>query len=153
MEAYQPRKVEFRQLLTCGAWRIKVYTVTHHVAFGSPRVLANVIAQLPNLLAKATALEYPLHYFAFLIVHEGRDGVWSLLNCWVGDDMLYCTTYFTSYDRQEEITLFPQTGFMGCVWELAVVSFERAIWVEHVLKNARQPDWATYSQLYLHKDV
>lgn len=42
---------------------------------------------------------------------------------------------------------------MACVWEIAVLSFERAMWIEHILKQADQPDFAGYCQQYLHKEV
>ena len=46
MQPYQPRKVEFHQLLTHNDWRVKVYTITHRVSFASPSVLANAIANV-----------------------------------------------------------------------------------------------------------
>jgi hypothetical protein len=151
MEIYQPRQVEFQQLLTLNDWRVKVYTVTHRASFASPDILASAIAQLPQWLAQSRALERPTYNIAFLIVHEGRDGVWTLVNWWLGENMLQSVTYFTGNENPSEFTLLSQAGGMACVWELAVISFERAMWIEYVLKNAHQPDFTGYCHQSLHK--
>lgn len=153
MEMYQPRKVEFHQLLTLNDWRIKVYTITPRASFASPSVLANAIANLPIWLEKSTALGLPIHHIAFLIVHEGRDSVWTLINWWVDENMLQSMTFFTRYEKQDAFAPLPAGSFMACVWEMAVLSFERAMWIEHILKKADQPDFTGYCQQYLHKEV
>jgi hypothetical protein len=153
MQMYQPRKVELHELLTLNDWRIKVYTITHRASFASPHILANAIAQLPQWLANANVLKFPTYNIAFIIVHEGRDGVWTLVNWWLGGEMLQSFTYFTDYETPHEFTPLPRKGFMACVWELAVISFERAMWIEHILKKAKQPDFTAYCQQYLQKEV
>ena len=153
MQPYQPRKVEFHQLLAHNDWRVKVYTITHRASFASPSVLASAIAKVPQWLAKADETNLPHYHIAFLIVHEGRDGVWALINWWVDENILRSTTFFTRYEQPEEFAPLPQGDFMACVWEMAVLSFERAVWIEYVLKQAGQPNFTGYCQQYLHKEV
>ena len=150
---YKPCKVEFRQLLTVGDWTIKVYTITHRASFAAETTLENAMAELPKWLEKSKALKFPTYNLAFLIVHEGRDGVWTLINWWRGGEMLQSTTYYTNFEYPDEFVMLPHEGFMACVWELAVISFERAMWVEYVLKKADKPDFASYLQKYLSKEV
>ena len=150
---YKPRNVEFRQLLTSNDWTIKLYTITHRASFGAETFLANALAQLPTWLEKSKALKFPTYNIAFLIVHEGRDGVWTLINWWIGGEMLQATTFYTSFEKPGEFLLLPTEGFMACVWELAVISFERAMWVEYILKKAEKPDFTGYLQKYLSKEV
>lgn len=153
MQKYQPRKVEFHQLLTFDDWRVKVYTITHRTSFASSNVLTNAIANLPKWLAEAIALQLPIHNIAFLVVHEGRDGVWTLINWWVDENMLQSMTFFTRTDQPDEFAPLPHGTFMACVWEMAVLSFERAMWIEHILKQADHPDFTGYCNQYLHKEV
>lgn len=150
---YKPRRVEFNQLLALNDWRIKVYTITHRDAFASHAVLANALARLPAWLEQSKSSGFPVCNSAFLIVHEGRDGVWSLINWWIGGDMLQSLTHFTRFDEQDDFARVPQEGFMSCVWEMAVICFERAMWIEYILKKADQPDFAGYWKTYLSKEV
>ncbi len=150
---YKPRKVEFRQLLTVSDWTIKVYTITHRASFAAETILENALAQLPTWLEKSKALKFPTYKIAFLIVHEGRDGVWTLINWWRGGEMLQSITFYTNFANPNEFQALPTEGFMACVWELAVISFERVMWVEYILKKADKPDFTGYLQKYLSKEV
>jgi hypothetical protein len=90
---------------------------------------------------------------AFLIVHEAGDGIWSLINWWIGGEMLQSTTFHTSFEQPDEFQLLPEEGFMACVWEIPIIAFERAMWVEHTLKKANPPDFKAYLEQYLSKEV
>lgn len=153
MEIYKPRKVVFHQLAIVNGWRVKVYTITHKAAFTANDGLENAITNLPKWLDISKQFPFPTHNSAFLIVHEGRDGIWTLLNWWTNGEMLQSRTFFASFAQPNGFTLTPQEGFMACVWEMAVISFERAMWVEYILKKANQPDFTGYWQKYLSKEV
>ena len=153
MEFYKPRKVDFHQLAEVNGWRVKVYTITHKVSFTSNEALEHAISNLPHWLEKSKEMSLPTYNSAFLIVHEGRDGIWTLINWWIGGEMLQSRTYFTNFSQPDQFTRTLKEGFMACVWELAVISFERAMWVEYILKKADQPDFTGYWQKYLSKEV
>lgn len=153
MEIYKPRKVDLHQLAVVNGWRVKVYTITHKDSFTAHDVLETALINLPHWLETAKKISFPTYHSAFLIVHEGRDGIWTLFNCWMGGEMLHSLTFFTNFAHPDEFTLTPKEGFMTCVWEMAVISFERAMWVEYILKKANQPDFTGYWQTYLSKEV
>ncbi|MCB0644472.1 MAG: hypothetical protein KDC44_22665 [Phaeodactylibacter sp.] len=137
---YQKRAIAFRGLTQTEGWTVKVYAITPHDNFRSEAALQAVIKQLPQLLQPAEA-----HYhLAFLIVHEGTDGLWSLINWWTGGEMLRTDTYFSDYDQPEALSQYPQQGSMACVWELPVINQERELWVKHILCQAEQPDVEGY---------
>jgi len=150
---YKPRLVELNQLAKVERWDVKVYTITNRPAFESINVLENALANLPKWLARSRELEFPTYDQAFLIVHEGRDGVWTLINWWTGGEMLKSKTFFTDFDKPDEFEEVPRDGFMACVWELAVISFERSMWVECVLERSANPDLTGYSQRQLNQSV
>lgn len=152
-EVYKPRKVEFEQLLKVGDWRVKVYTITNRGAFKSRKVLENALANLPKWLARSKKFGFPTYGAAFLIVHEGRDGVWSLINWWIGGEMLRSLTFYTTDDDPNEFKITPKEGGMACVWEMAVISYERAMWVEYILRRADNPDFEGYLQNYICGEV
>lgn len=149
---YKPRKTEFQQLATVKGWNVKVYTITNQNRFKSKTVLENAIANLPKWLERSKLLGLETHKTAFLIVHEGRDGIWSLLNWWIGGEMLQSVTFYTGFDNPNEFEETPKEGFMACVWEMAVIDFERTLWIEHILKKADQPDFQKYFENYLIED-
>lgn len=151
METYRTRTLEPRGTREIGNWRVKLYTITHRQSFESANVLENAVARLTDWLSPPLA--WPHHNHAFLIVHEGRDGVWSLVNWWVGNDMLRSLTFYTDYGKPDEFTPLQGAGFMACVWEIPIITFERAMWVEHVLKNAPRPDFDGYRRQFLDQPV
>lgn len=141
---YQPRKIEMRRVAPVKDWNIKVYTITFQEKFNSKTVLDNAIFKLPKWLEKAKLLGLETYKIAFLIVHEGRDGVWSLFNWWIGENMLQSVTFYTSFDDAEQFEETPKEGGMACIWELEVIDFERKMWIEHILKKTEKPDFARY---------
>ncbi len=153
MRIYKPRKVEFTRMVTTGGWSIKVYQITCRLKFESEGVLDNAVSNLPRWLEKSKTLGFETYRAAFLIVHEGRDGVWTLLNWWTGGEMLHSITFYTDFNQPDEFQMLPKEGFMACVWEMAVTIFEREMWIEHILKKAGNPDFTAYLEAKLNKEV
>ncbi|GEM_PF-651810 len=153
MESYKPRKVEFCQIASVNDWQVKVYTITSRASFESKTTLENAVTRLPVWLEKSTRLNLPTYKAAFLIVHEGRDGIWSLINWWIGGGRLQSTTFYTSFEQPNDFTLLPTEGFMACVWEIPIISFERTLWVEHILKRAEKPDFSGYLAKHLSREI
>lgn len=141
---YQPRRVKFCSIINASDWNIKVYALTFQAQFESQTVLNNAILNLPKWLEKSKSLGLEIYKIAFLLVHEGRDGVWSLLHWWIGENMLQSVTFYTSFDDANQFEETPKEGGMICVWELEVVDFERKMWIEYVLKKAENPDFTGY---------
>lgn len=141
---YKPRKIGFHQIVDINSWQIKVYTITFREEFQSVSALESAITKLPDWLKLSETLEFENYQIGFMMVHEGRDGVWVILSWWTGENMLRSVTFANSAEAPEEFHLTPKEGGMVCVWELEVVDFERRMWIEHVLKKADQPDFRGY---------
>ena len=67
--------------------------------------------------------------------------------------MLRSMTFLTKFGELVSFRPTPDTGFMACVWEMEVISFECAMWVEHILKKADEPDFPGYFKNVLSKEV
>lgn len=143
-KVYQPRKIKFCSNVSANSWNVKVYTITFRDKFESKPVLENAVTNLPKWLKKSKILGLETYQIAFLIVHEGRDGVWNILSWWTGENMLRSVTFATSTAMPNEFVLTPKDGGMVCVWELEIIDFERKMWIEHILKKAEKPDFAGY---------
>lgn len=141
---YQPRTVLFHGVETAGDWSVKVHKITFKNSFAAEGVLRNAIEHLPEWLNRARDLPWPNYRVAFLIVHEGRDGVWTLINWWIEGGLLQSTTFYTGDEGPDDFTLRPTAGSLACVWELAVIAFERERWVQRVLSRSGRPELAAY---------
>jgi hypothetical protein len=144
MRLYKPRNTNCRDLLSINNWTVKVYTITNRKHFESSITLRAAIANLPEWLDKSKALDFETHGTAFLIVHEGTDGVWTLVNWWVDGEILQSLTFHTDFRQPTKFHPFRGEGFVACVWEMDVIVFERAMWIEHILMKAREPDFKAY---------
>ncbi|MFT5917274.1 MAG: hypothetical protein ACI81T_003789 [Bacteroidia bacterium] len=144
LQQYKSRKIEFRQVEKVGDWQIKVYTITNRASFQSEQTLNSAIQQLKNWLEVAENTKLDAHGVGFLIVHEGREGVWVLLNWWTDGEILGTEVYFASFDKPTEIPKSPHKTALICTWELEVVIHERQAWILHVLENAEKPDFKSY---------
>jgi hypothetical protein len=144
MKTYRTRTVASRPLQVVDGWRVKIYVVTLREPFDSEAALEKAVARLPEWLTPPGGEPWHSHKIGFLIFHEGEDGIWSLINRWVSDDMLQSVTYYADYREPHFFIRKPAAAFMACVWELPIIAFERDLWVEEILKKAPQPDFDAY---------
>jgi hypothetical protein len=153
MRVYKARNTKCEQVIRVDSWTVKVYTITNRTQFESRRTLDAAIAKLPEWFQKSKALDFENYGTAFLIVHEGTDGVWTIINWWVDGEILQSLTFHTTVRRPTTFRPFRGEGFVACVWEMAVIVFERAMWIEHILMKAGQPDFNAYFQQTLEVNV
>ncbi|MBK8147914.1 MAG: hypothetical protein IPN69_22530 [Acidobacteria bacterium] len=143
MPAIKPRVIEFRNVEFVDGQPIKLYALTHRAVFGSEETFASALKQLPDWLNLAAAIEAEPSRAGFLIVHEGHDGVWTLLNRWLDGEMLHSVTFFSDHERPGEFRRLA-VGSMACVWELDLIIAERRFWIEEFLQNAEASSLEEY---------
>lgn len=141
---YVPRRIQFEKIEEVGDWKVKVYTLTFKEKFEAFGMLDNAINCLDVWLEKAKDLNLPTYQTAFLIVHEGKDGVWSMPHWWIGGEMLQKMTFYTGYKNPNKFELLPNEGSMSCVWDLHIITHESIAWRIHILEKSDSPDAAGY---------
>lgn len=139
-KTYSPRSIAFKELVKVDNWKIKIYTISTKENFEADEVLEQIVQKLSDLLKPAQNH----HSIAFVIIHEANDGIWTLVNWWMGGNMLRTITYFTSFDKPNELELYLKSGSLSCVWEMLVIQYERDNWVKYILKKTENPDFNTY---------
>ena len=144
METYQTRKIAFRELLSINDWQVKSYTITKHPSFGSEITYQAALQQLPQWLKMENSFNAQHQKIAFLIVHEGTEGVFVLVNWWVGDNMLNSLVFMATHEQPASFEKISGDGLMACVWELEVINHERISWLNHVLKQSPQSQFENY---------
>ena len=80
MEEYKTRKIHFEEIVEIDNWKVKIYTISkigkfdHHVFYN------NVLKQLPKWLKQENSFDASNDKIAFLILHSGTEGIFSLIN-------------------------------------------------------------------------
>jgi hypothetical protein len=123
-------------------WLLKVYGL----AYRGDRPPTDVVDAAKRVAAETLPLpaETPDRYgVGFLVVHEGQDARWLLVDWWGFESVLHHRLFMASLDGEPEFEPAPDP-LMACVWELAILAFERDAWVETVLTDAKRPDVPAY---------
>ena len=144
-EQYQPRKLAFQQLVTTNNWQTKIYSITNRPEFQGHKILESAIKALPQWTAAADSNGLPVYQVAWLIAHEGREGVWLPFSWWTGGEMVETIMYFAEHESPTELKSSPYSqNSMLCVWELEVFIHERQAWIKHILEQAAAPNFDAY---------
>lgn len=152
---YRPRPIRFLELSLRKGWRLKVYGIRYQG--DEPRELPE-----PALVEAAKGLafdelEQPAkaqdrYGVGFLIVHQGENRNWVLLDWWYDSEILKQRLYSSPQERPLDIQPVTQADLLACTWELAVHAFERQAWVDLVLNNPSGPDLDAYCDRRLSAD-
>jgi hypothetical protein len=141
---YQARNIKFAEILKWNDWRIKSYTISEKDVFSSFRTYRTAVDQLPDWLVQLNSFNPSHENMAFLIVHEASEGIFSLINTWVGNNMLQTHIFLAGYDDPESFTKISGDGLFACVWELEIIQHERISWISNILKKPKNPDYENY---------
>lgn len=126
-EAYLNRRIEPHGFVEANGRFVKIYTISCNPEFSAHEILESSVRNLPQWLDRAAPLDFRADDFAILIVHEGRDGNWTLFYRWIESHMLHGLTFYSKDEIRFEPT--PREGSMACVWELPIIAFERDLWI------------------------
>lgn len=141
--SYKERKIEFLQVAKHIQWSIKIYTITKKESFSAGSVVKAAINQLNDWLADMNSFDSSHEHMSFMIIHEGTEGVFVLINTWIGKNMLQTHIYITN-DGGDSFKKVSGDGLFACIWELEVIDFERKAWVKHVVKQNEIPNYQKY---------
>lgn len=134
---YVARPIAFHELWQPGDWRLKVYGIAY--ARPAPR---------PELVdaAKRLALEVlppePLYAVGFIGAHDARGGRYAFVDWWADENELHHKNFLGP--SPDELRPAGPDDSTACVWDLAVIDFERRAWHELVVKQAGAPDLGAY---------
>ena len=140
---YQPRLIQSLGILLCKNWRIKVYSITVNNEPITKTQLQHVIGQLDTWLEYSSEQGYRHYDIATLIIHQGRDGYYILLSCWVEENMLQNFVYLKE-EQHNDFKLISDKGIAVCIWEMRIWWHERNAWIRHVLEKPHHPDFESY---------
>jgi hypothetical protein len=144
MEEYKTRKIRFKELVKIDNWHIKVYTISKIGEFDHPVFYKNAINQLSKWLKQENSFDASNDKIAFLILHSGTEGIFSLINWWVGKNMLNTNIFMTNPKKLNEFKKISGDGLAPCIWELEIINHERLSWTNNILKKMPEPHYNDY---------
>lgn len=144
MEKYKTRKIQFKELVEINDWKIKIYTISKVGEFNHDIFYQNVLKELPEWLKMDNGFDSSNDKISFLILHSGNEGIFSLINWWVGINMLNTNIFISSPEKPTEFKKISGNGLSPCVWELEIINHERISWTNNVLKQFQNPKYQKY---------
>lgn len=144
MDTYKTRHIQFKELIKVNNWTTKIYTISKTNEFKNKIYYKNVIDKLPEWLNMENSFNATNDKIAYLILHEGSEGLFSIINWWVGKNMLNTNIFFTNHEETNIFKMISGDGLAPCIWELEIINYERISWIKNVLKKAPNPDYKTY---------
>jgi hypothetical protein len=144
MNDYTPRYIRFEELISIQDWKVKVYSISENEHFDHPEFFTAAIAELPKWLSIENSFNSKHEGMAFLILHSATEGFFSLINWWVGENMLNTHIFLTPKGESDHFKIISGDGLSPCIWELEVIDHERRSWLEYVLKRAPSPRYDEY---------
>jgi hypothetical protein len=141
-QSYEQRSVRHLETWAHDGWLLKVYGLAYrgeappsHVVDAAKRAAAWTLPMPPQ-----TPDRYGL---GFLVVHEGQDARWLLVDWWGFESVLHHRLFWAPLEGEPEFKRAPDP-VTACVWELPILAFERDAWVETVLSDAERPNVPGY---------
>lgn len=153
MEEYKTRKIHFKEIFEINDWKIKIYTISKIGEFSHPVFYQNVINELPDWLKLKNSFDASNDKIAFLILHSGTEGIFSLINWWVGKNMLNTNIFMSSQKKPNEFIKISGDGLAPCIWELEIINHERISWTNNILKQEPNPNYEKYLKDVISKEI
>jgi hypothetical protein len=151
--AYKTRPIRFLEIYTLQDWKIKMYSISVRHTLVDAQNIENA-KQLLHVWLQDSEI-YPLETYkiATLILHEGKEGCFAIINWWISENMLQQFVYLAKNEQPAEFKLYSNNGIFTCVWEMEVLWFEKNAWVKNILMKADKPDVEAYLDEHLNVDI
>jgi hypothetical protein len=148
---YKPRHVRFIRREDVAGWQLKLYGIALNGKEPDPPFVEATRDLAASILPQPPATD-DRYGVAFATAHDATSLYIALVYWWQSENELHQRIYLSP---KEEPIAFTQVENQptGCVWELAIVDFERRAWIEDVLANPDGPDLDRYLERRLAEDV
>lgn len=140
-EAHVPRPIRFRELWESKGWRLKVYGISYRRPAPRPDLIEAAKRVATGLLAHP-AVAAGRYGVGFVGAHDARGGCYVFVDWWAGENELHHHPFLGPSPAELHRARLDES--IACVWDLAVIDFERRAWLEAVLKNPEGPDLDAY---------
>ena len=145
MKQFKERAVKYLGLYEFDDWKFKIYSLKYDETRITDGIEEIIKLEIPNWVKKKTQINSFSNYkIGTVIIHEAVDSILTIINWWVYENVLQNHVYYSEYKTPNKLEDFSNKGVQFCVWEMNIIWHERNLWVEHILKNSKKPDWKSY---------
>ena len=148
---YRARHVRFVRREEVEGWQLKLYGIAVNGQEPRPDFVEATRALAGSVLPQPPVAD-ARYGIAFATAHDARSVGIALVYWWQSENELHQRIYVSPKDEPAAFTRVDDQP-AGCVWELAIVDFERRAWIEDVLSNPDGPDLERYLGRRLDADV
>jgi hypothetical protein len=147
--AYRARRIRFLDLWQHGGWRLKLYGIARDAPSPRDELVRALLQLAPSVLPQParTASRYGL---GFLCAHQGRTGDVAFVDWWEAEDELHHAMFVFAGGALRPAA---DSELTACIWDLAVIGFERDAWVDAILRKPTGPDPDAYLAARLDREV
>lgn len=153
LSLYAPRPITFLGLHEAPGATLKVYGIRR--ASGTPGEalvaaatrVADAYLAAPRAACHAGGVDWAArtqHPLGVLMVHEGREAFFVVLDVWFDENMLRHHVWCAPLASPESLESLAAADVTYCVWELAVIEHERRAWLRHVFTREGRVDREAY---------
>jgi hypothetical protein len=136
LELYRPRSVRFLELWQYARWRLKLYAIARDGVEPDAALIDSAKTLAPLHLPPAFATRGGINYgVGFVGVHRGHRSNVIFVDWWAEENELRHHVYASDARSPTDLTYVTPDGFCACVWDLALIAFERDAWVDTVLRE------------------
>jgi hypothetical protein len=148
---YEPRHVRFVRREDVGGWQLKLYGIALNGTEPDPGFV-EATKDLTSSVLPQPPVSDDRYGVAFATAHDARSAYIALIYWWQSENELHQRIYVSP--KADPISFQPvENQPAGCVWELAIVDFERRAWIEDVLASPSGPNLERYLERRLDEDV
>lgn len=140
-EKYVARAIRCQEVWGTDGWRVKVYGIAYRRPAPRPELVAAAKWIAAEVLPRPADGEHR-YGVGFLGAHDARGGCYVFVDWWADENELHHHPFLGP--SPEELRPARPEESIACVWDLAVVEFERRAWLDSVLKDPQGPDIARY---------
>jgi hypothetical protein len=148
---YKPRHVRFIRKEDVDGWQLKLYGIAVNGSEPDPGFVEATRDLAASILPQPPVAD-DRYGVALATAHDARSAFIALIYWWQSENELHQRIYVSP--KQDPIAFAQvENQAAGCVWELAIVDFERRAWIEDILANPNGPDVERYLERRLDEDV
>jgi hypothetical protein len=133
---YRRRYVRLLHLWIAGDWRLKVYGISREPR-GPGADLVAAARELALEVLPQPAVTVSRYGVGFVGVHQGRGANLVFVDWWERQNELHHHAWRSADASPNELEYVSPLGIAACIWDLAIMSFEREAWINSVLLPRR----------------
>jgi hypothetical protein len=150
-ELYHRREVRLLERRPVAGWQMKLYGISYAADAPDPRLVTAALRLAQGVLPEPPVT--PTRYgIGFMGVHEGRGSNLVFVDWWARENELHHHAWTSPEGEFQHFDYVTPAGLAACVWDLAVIGFERQAWIDAVL-SPPHPDFTRYLQAALEGSI